>query len=45
MVEMAELGAVHRPSPATGGWHRHRFEAFELLQKAGRAIRSPARQN
>ncbi len=45
MVEMAELGAVHHPSAAMGDWHRHRFEAFELLQRAGRAIRFPARRN
>jgi D-ribulokinase len=45
MVEMAELGAVHRPSAGVGEWHRRRFEAFELLQKAGQAIRTPALQH
>jgi D-ribulokinase len=42
MADMAELGAVHQPSAETRQWHQHRFEAFELLQKAGHAIRKTA---
>jgi D-ribulokinase len=40
MAAMAELGAVHQPSAASRQWHQRRFQAFELLQKAGQAVRS-----
>jgi len=40
MAAMAELGAVHQPSEASRQWHQRRFQAFELLQKAGQAVRS-----
>jgi D-ribulokinase len=42
MAAMAELGTVHQPSVASRQWHQRRFRAFELLQKAGQAIRSAA---
>jgi D-ribulokinase len=40
MAAMAELGVVHQPSAASRQWHQRRFQAFELLQKAGQAVRS-----
>lgn len=39
MAAMSELGETCRPNVAHAGWHAKRFQAFELLQKAGRAIR------
>lgn len=38
MSAMSALGEVHQPNPATREWHDRRFEAFELLQSAGRKI-------
>jgi D-ribulokinase len=39
MAAMSELGDLYRPDGATGDWHSARFVAFDVLQKAGRAIR------
>jgi D-ribulokinase len=39
MAAMSELGDLYRPEGATGNWHSARFASFDLLQKAGRAIR------
>ena len=39
MAAMSELGETYRPNVAHAGWHAKRFQVFELLQKAGRAIR------
>ncbi|SFT54541.1 FGGY-family carbohydrate kinase [Mesorhizobium sp. YR577] len=39
MSAMSELGELYHPEPALAVWHARRFEAFELLQAAGRAIR------
>ena len=39
MTAMSTLGPVHQPGEACAVWHRRRFEAFEILQKAGRAVR------
>lgn len=41
MADMAELGEVHRPAAVSRDWHERRFRAFEILQKAGQAIRNP----
>jgi D-ribulokinase len=43
MAGMSALGPVHRPEPASRQWHQHRFQAFELLQKAGQSIRDAKR--
>lgn len=40
MAAMSELGDIYRANPAQAGWHAKRFHAFELLQKAGRAVRA-----
>ena len=40
MAAMSELGEVYRPQATMAGWHEKRFNAFELLQRAGKAIRS-----
>lgn len=40
MAGMSEMGEVYRPQPALTNWHKKRFDAFELLQTAGRAIRN-----
>jgi D-ribulokinase len=40
MAVMSELGDLYRPDGATGDWHSARFASFDLLQKAGRAIRN-----
>ena len=42
MAAMSELGETYPPNAAHAGWHAKRFQAFELLQKAGRAIRDDA---
>lgn len=42
MAAMAELGEVHQPAAASRKWHQRRFEAFEILQKAGLTIRNMA---
>lgn len=42
MAAMSELGDTYRPNAAQAGWHAKRFHAFELLQKAGRAVREKA---
>lgn len=39
MVTMSELGETYRPNAAHADWHAKRLQAFELLQKAGRAVR------
>ena len=39
MNAMSELGETYQPNEAYAGWHASRFQAFELLQKAGRTIR------
>ncbi|TIW86672.1 MAG: ribulokinase, partial [Mesorhizobium sp.] len=40
MAGMSELGEVYHPDATLAGWHTKRFAAFELLQQAGKAIRS-----
>ncbi len=40
MSAMSELGELYHPEPTLADWHARRFEAFELLQHAGRAIRN-----
>ena len=42
MDAMSELGETYQPNEAHAGWHASRFQAFELLQKAGRTIRDDA---
>lgn len=42
MAAMSELGETYQPNTAHAGWHANRFQAFELLQKAGRAVRGDA---
>ncbi|CAM5324243.1 FGGY family carbohydrate kinase [Mycolicibacterium aubagnense] len=42
MDAMSELGETYQPNAAHAGWHANRFQAFELLQKAGRAVRGDA---
>jgi D-ribulokinase len=45
MSAMSELGELYRPSAASADWHAARCAAFQLLQRAGRAIRDdPALQ-
>ena len=40
MAGMSSLGDVYRPAGGElGDWHDRRFAAFELLQRAGRAVR------
>ena len=40
MTGMSSLGQVYRPAGGElGDWHDRRFAAFELLQRAGRAVR------
>jgi D-ribulokinase len=36
---MSEVGELYRPAAASADWHARRFVAFELLQRASRAIR------
>ncbi|TKT74622.1 FGGY-family carbohydrate kinase [Aquamicrobium sp. LC103] len=38
MPAMSELGEIYRPLPDNANWHEWRFQAFELLQNAGRAV-------
>ncbi|HEV2896849.1 MAG TPA: FGGY-family carbohydrate kinase [Pseudaminobacter sp.] len=40
MAAMSELGELYRPSAASVDWQARRFDAFELLQRAGQAIRT-----
>jgi D-ribulokinase len=40
MAAMSEFGEIYAPDPAMRAWHDKRFEAFELLQAAGRKIRN-----
>jgi D-ribulokinase len=40
MSVMSELGEIFEPQADLKGWHDSRFEAFSVLQQAGRAIRT-----
>lgn len=42
MEAMSELGETYHPNSNHTDWHAKRFQAFELLQKAGRTIRGNA---
>ena len=39
MEAMSELGEIYEPNRETVSWHNRRFDAFNALQKVGRAIR------
>lgn len=39
MTGMSRIGEIYRPAGGVKAWHDKRFTAFELLQRAGRAIR------
>ena len=39
MEAMSELGDIYEPNRETADWHSRRFNAFNALQKVGRAIR------
>jgi D-ribulokinase len=39
MSAMSEIGETYRPSPQSTAWHERRFEAFQMLQQAGRLLR------